>query len=280
MKRMSNLEIEAITIDVTTEDRRATATSSKGNQTKWCKDGMWVKADFMGYEGIAECLSSVIAHNTNIGDFAPIVDYFACDGTAEEQVYTGCYSKNFLNAGESCVTTQRLMTFKYGKTLVRHLEKMSTKDRVKTVVDFMLDETAISNFGEWLTCLMEFDALILNEDRHLHNVAVIRKSDGTYRLMPLFDNGAAFCSDTTKDYPLSMPIQACVRKVKAKPFNTNFNTQISACRELYGEQLRVDLAEQDITSELLGSFVGYPQAVRARILSIIRLQLQAWKSYK
>jgi len=63
MKGISNLEIKPMTIDVTAKDRRTTATSSKGNQTKWCKDGIWVKANFMGYEGIAECFSSFIAHN-------------------------------------------------------------------------------------------------------------------------------------------------------------------------------------------------------------------------
>ena len=277
MKGMSSLGIEPIVIDVTAEDRRTTSTSSKGNQTKWCKDDMWVKADFLGYEGIVECLTSVIAHNTNIGDFAPVTDYFMCAGTAEGQAYTGCYSKNFLNAGESCVTVQRLITFKHGKLLDKRLMRMSTKERVKTVVGFMLEETGILNFGEWLTCLMELDALILNEDRHLHNVAVIRKADGSYKLMPLFDNGAAFCSDTTRDYPLHMPVQTCIRNVRAKPFNTSFKTQVSACRELYGEQLNVELTEQDITSELLDGFANYPQAVKSRVLNIIRSQLRAWK---
>jgi len=154
---------------------------------------------------------------------------------------------------------------------------MSTKYRIKTVVDFMLEKTGALNFGQWLTCLMEFDALILNEDRHLHNVAVIRKADGKYRLIPLFDNGAAFCSDTTKDYPLSMPVQACIRNVKAKPFNTNSKTQISACRELYGDQLKVGLTEKDITLGLLDGFSGYSQVIKVRILSIIRFQLKMWK---
>jgi len=276
MKGMSNLGIKPITIDVTVKDRRISSTSSKGNQTKWYKDNNWVKADFMGYEGIVECLSSVVAHNTNIGDFAPIVDYFLCEGVAEEQAYTGCYSKNFLAAGESCVTVQRLMTFKYGKALEKRMSRMSTKDRVKTVVDFMREETEISNFGEWLTCLMEFDALILNEDRHLHNVAVIRTAGGAYKLMPLFDNGAAFCSDTSKDYPLSAPFKNCIRKVKAKPFNTNFKAQISACRELYGRQLRIDVTDQDIPSNLLDDFACYPSAIKAQILGILRFQLQTW----
>jgi hypothetical protein len=278
MKGISNLEIKPVRIDVTVEDRRTTATSSKGNQTKWCKNEtqQWVKVDFMGYEGIVECFSSFIAHNTNMGGFAPVVDYFPCSGTAEGQPYVGCYSNNFLAPGESCVTVQRLINFKSGKTFNKQMERMSTKNRIKTVVDFIKEETDIKNFGEWFTCLMEFDSFILNEDRHLHNIAVIRKADDTYKLMPLFDNGAAFCSDTTKDYPLSMPIHVCKQRVKAKPFNTDFNKQVAACRELYGRQLKIDL-NNDIPNNFLDGFLNYSQMVKARIMGILRLQLTAWK---
>ena len=32
--------------------------SSKGNQLKWEKDGIWYKADYTGYEGFAEYVIS------------------------------------------------------------------------------------------------------------------------------------------------------------------------------------------------------------------------------
>lgn len=108
----------------------------------------------------------------------------------------------------------------------------------------------------------------------MHNVAVIRKTDGTYRLMPLFDNGAAFCSDTTKDYPLTMPVNTCIRNVKAKPFNTIFKKQVAACRELYGSHLKVELTEQNINPRLLDSFTGYSDAIKIRMLDILRIQLK------
>jgi len=34
---------------VTAKDR--VEISSKGNQVKWCKNGKWLKSDFLGYEG-------------------------------------------------------------------------------------------------------------------------------------------------------------------------------------------------------------------------------------
>jgi hypothetical protein len=33
--------------------------SSKGNQLKWESKGIWYKADYLGYEGLAECVVSV-----------------------------------------------------------------------------------------------------------------------------------------------------------------------------------------------------------------------------
>ena len=36
------------------ERREEARLSSKGNQLKWKKDGYWYKADYTGYEGLAE----------------------------------------------------------------------------------------------------------------------------------------------------------------------------------------------------------------------------------
>lgn len=38
--------------------RLFTVQSSKGNQLKWERDGIWYKADYMGYEGLAEYIVS------------------------------------------------------------------------------------------------------------------------------------------------------------------------------------------------------------------------------
>lgn len=39
-------------------ERTADRQSSKGNQLKWEKDGIWYKADSAGYEGLAEYMVS------------------------------------------------------------------------------------------------------------------------------------------------------------------------------------------------------------------------------
>lgn len=40
--------------DIKTNDRQ----SSKGNQLKWCRNNVWYKADYMGYEGLVEYVVS------------------------------------------------------------------------------------------------------------------------------------------------------------------------------------------------------------------------------
>ena len=40
--------------------------SSKGNQLKWEAGGMWYKADYMGYEGLAEYMVSGLLSYSNM----------------------------------------------------------------------------------------------------------------------------------------------------------------------------------------------------------------------
>ena len=278
MKKTSNLEADIKQVNVTEIDRIKTSGSSKGNQIKWRKNNQWVKADFLGYEGLAECFASWVARHTNIGDFSAVTDYYQCKIAEDSNNRIGCYSDNFLNHGEICVTAGRLLISEFGPKYERQLDKLSTEDRIKTVVDLITAVTKIKNFGQWLTCLLEFDSLILNEDRHFFNIAVINSQITGYRLMPLFDNGAAFCSDMYKDYPLSIPVDVCIRKVKAKPFNTDFGKQIKACRKLYGPQLKISLTAADIDVTLLKKFESYDAAVKNRMISIIKSQLVSFGS--
>ena len=40
--------------------------SSKGNQLKWEQDGIWYKADYTGYEGLAEYMVSRLLEYSNM----------------------------------------------------------------------------------------------------------------------------------------------------------------------------------------------------------------------
>ena len=42
--------------------------SSKGNQLKWKRDGIWYKADYTGYEGLAECVVSYLLSKSSLNE--------------------------------------------------------------------------------------------------------------------------------------------------------------------------------------------------------------------
>lgn len=134
----------------------------------------------------------------------------------------GYCSKNFKLSGEEEVTLENLIQKYTGSTSDIYLKALTVEGRISKVVDLVQNTTGIKNFGEYLTMLLELDKLVLNEDRHFHNIVLLRREDGTYHCASVFDNGAALLSDTYIDYPMGIPVVSAIRKVKAKPFSTSF----------------------------------------------------------
>ena len=48
--------------DIKTNERQ----SSKGNQLKWCRNNVWYKADYMGYEGLVEYVVSRLLEKSSL----------------------------------------------------------------------------------------------------------------------------------------------------------------------------------------------------------------------
>ncbi len=245
---------------------RNTATS-KGNQLKFCIDNNWYKADFLGYEGASEYLASEILKNTNIKSF---VQYNLTTINYNDKVLNGCVSGNFLKEGESLITAERLIKAHTNKTTSELLHNCSLQDKIKIFVDNVIKITNLPDFGAYLTTLLEFDKLILNEDRHFHNIAIIKTQEG-YKYCPIFDNGAAFLSDLREDYPLEKNIHGLIPKVKAKPFNTNFDTQVSAAESLYGKQLSLSDMDLDYAFQKINECYG--DIIASRMQNIFDHQL-------
>lgn len=212
------------------------AGSSKGNQLKFQNDNVWIKADFLGYEGAAEYMSSEILQHSNIGNFVP---YALKEVHYMEHVYTGCESQNFLKPGQRLITAERLLKSQCNISFESLLNGLSLEQKIKTFVNQITEMTGLVYFGEYLTALLEFDAFVLNEDRHFHNIAVIQNEDLSYCYCPVFDNGAGFLSDTTYDYPTNKNTIGLISNVTAKPFSTSFDNQVECCQKLYGKQLQI-----------------------------------------
>ncbi len=79
--------------------------------------------------------------------------------------------------------------------------------------------TGLQNFGVYMNKLLTIDAFFLNEDRHMHNIAVLMNGKGDYAYCPIFDNGAGLLADTTMDYPLAGDIYTLMEKVQAQNYS-------------------------------------------------------------
>ena len=193
--------------------------SSKGNQSKYSNGNIWVKTNYLGYEDLAEYVASLLLECSNLTRDS-FVQYGLCTFRGE----MGCFSSNMLSSGESLVTLTTIL--RVNGISQSDLDRIQVvQKRIDTVIEVVKSYTGI-DITEYLSNLLSLDAIILNEDRHLSNIALIyNSSSDKYRLAPIYDNGAGFMSDITQDYRLDVGIAINIRKVKAKPFSSSFKNQ-------------------------------------------------------
>ena len=256
-----------MTVKLFTNDKVA-ETSSKGNQEKWYDKGTnkWYKLDQFGYEALAETLISKLLEKSNIKDTPfDFAKYEMEKLKVHGRERTGCSSHNFLKNGESIITLSHLFSRNLGGSLKNTLEKLSSdKKRIQYIAEETAKITGLKEFPQYLTLLFEIDALFLNDDRHLNNIAVI-ENNGKYSYCPIFDNGAALLSNTQYS-PLDIQPKSLIKDVVARPFNTTFTRQMNTARELYGKQLIMpQLTTLEIISELEPLLEYYPERDRGII---------------
>ena len=243
--------------------------SSKGNQLKWKSGEYWYKADQNGYEGMSEYLVSNLLLRSNL-DQEMITTYETEEIRYRKKIYRGCKSRNFLRDGESLITLERLYWHAKGnRSLYKCIFSIPEEtDRIRFLVNEIQQITGLRKFGEYLCLLLEIDALFLNEDRHMHNIAVILQSDGTYRLAPVFDNGACLLFDTEMDYPMTEDPIELIRTVKSKTIATSFQSQLDAIESLYPQQIQFYFTHQDV-EQILRNEPYYPQEIKDRVRDVV-----------
>lgn len=251
--------------------------TSKGDQPKWQLDGEWYKADHMGYEALAEVLISQLLRQSNVPDF---VEYRPVLIQHQEKEFPGCVSRNFRRKNEMLVPFERLHRAYKGQGLAAALGRIAEpQERIRYTVDFIEQTTGLTGVGEYLTLLLELDAFFLNEDRHTNNLAVIRnEKTKEFHLCPIFDNGLALLSDL-HDYPLDKDVYDCIWRVRAKPFDMDFDVQVEASEELYGSQLKFSFARHDIPKMLDVVRELYSSTVIARVEQTIYEQIRKYPVY-
>ncbi len=247
--------------------------SSKGNQPKWTTADRWYKADFMGYEGLAEVLISRLLKYSNVPEY---VKYDSVSILYDGKTVPGCSSLNFRKKGEILISIERLHRAYHGIGLALRLARMELDEKIRYTVDFVEETTGMSHFGPYLTMMLELDCFFLNEDRHTNNIAVIRnESTGEYRLCPIYDNGLSLLSDL-RDYPPEQDLYTSIAKVEAKPFDQDFDVQVEAAEVLYHPQLKLSFSRQNVQNELAGLKEYYSEDVIYRVEKIILEQMRKY----
>ena len=114
---------------------------------------------------------------------------------------TGCSSENFLMSGQSIITLNHLFK-RTGPVPLRDTlaRQTSDKKRIANLAETTAELTGLELFPQYLTLLFEVDALFLNDDRHLNNIAVLEQN-GKYDYCPIFDNGAGLLSNVQMSPP-------------------------------------------------------------------------------
>lgn len=254
-----------------------TGHSSKGDQPKWQFSGKWYKADHMGHEALSEILISALLEKSNVGEFVSyqpvLIDYHG-------RQLRGCVSKNFRGKDEMLVPLERLHRAYHGRGLAEAVGSLpEVADRIQYTVDFVRRTTGLEGVGPYLTTTLELDAFFLNEDRHTNNLAVIRnEATGQFRLCPVFDNGLALLSDVN-DYPLDADMYACLGKVRAKPFSTDFDEQVECANQLYGTHLKFTFTRQDVAALLESLADLYPEHILRRTERLVYEQMRRYGIY-
>ena len=254
-----------MTVRFVTDDKIA-ETSSKGNQEKWRDGGRWYKLDQFGYEGLAETVISRLLEHSSIESDTPFrfVRYRMERMNVHGRDRNGCSSADFLRPGEPIITLSHLFK-REGLLLKDVLARLpSDKKRIAWLAEETAALTGLEQFPRYLTLLFEVDALFLNDDRHLNNIAVLEKN-GQFDYCPIFDNGAGLLSNVQMA-PMDIDPAALIRSAKARPFNTTFNRQMIHARNLYGSQLHIPkFTEEEIRRELEEPLNYYAQRDRGFI---------------
>lgn len=238
-------------------DEKIAETSSKGNQEKWRDGNRWYKLDQFGYEALAESAVSCFLEQSNIETDTSFhfTHYRMQRMNVHGRDRTGCSSENFLRPGQSIITLSRLFCKNNIDPKAALTRLPSDIRRVSYLAETTADLTGLRDFPRYLTLLFEVDALFLNDDRHLNNIAVLEQ-DGCFDYCPIFDNGAALLSNTQIS-PMDIAPKALISSVRARPFNTTFNRQILSARKLYGSQLRIRKFSRSEIRDVLQPMLSY-----------------------
>ncbi len=205
---------------VTNDYKMQMSGTSEGSQEKYYKDGYWYKENKHGDEARAEYLSSRLLTFSSLQPSEYILYEM---GTINGK--KGCRSKNFLGEEEELITFYRLYFNETGEDLSKkYMGYGSAEERIAFTIDEMKRITGL-DVCDYLRKIITLDRIILNEDRHVNNLALVYGEKG-FRPAPIFDNGISLLT-ANRSVSMQTPMKDNVRKVVARPFSGDFEKMYS-----------------------------------------------------
>lgn len=263
--------IDLFESDIKTSDRQ----SSKGNQLKWENNGMWYKADYSGYEGLSEYVASRLLSLSSLND-EEWVKYYQEQIRYKRTVFNGVASKNFVKDDWQIITLERLFKTKYNMSLYENVWQINdVSERFKYICSRVKSITGLLDFDQYFCKLLTIDAFFFNEDRHMHNIAVMMNSKQEFDYCPIFDNGACLLSDTVMDYPLGTDVMELMKECKAKTISSDFDEQLDTAEKICGNTLTFNFAKSDV-EEIVMNAEFYSKEIKERVLTIIYHQMRKY----
>lgn len=207
--------------------------TSDGTQLKFFKDGYWYKEDNEGCEGEVEFLVSKLLTFSTLKPEEYVVYE---QGTINAK--RGCRSKTFLTPEQSFVTLERLHGNVVGMPLFEKIKEFkSIGEKASYVIEFCRQTVGL-DLTDYFRKVFTLDYIVLNEDRHFHNLGIIMNEDGSYKPAPIFDNGKSLlnCNPSVNR---NLPIEENVKRVVARPFSGSHKAMF----EYFGEGFELNKAK-------------------------------------
>lgn len=207
--------------------------TSDGTQHKFLKGGYWYKEDNEGCEGEVEYLISRLLTFSTLNP----KDYVLYEQGKINGKF-GCRSKSFLSTTQSFVTLERLHGNVAGIPLYEKIKELKGIGAKVAYVLSFCRQTVGLDLTNYFKKVFTLDYIVLNEDRHFHNLGIIMNEDGSYAPAPIFDNGKSLlnCNPSVNR---DLPIAENIKRVVARPFSGSHREMF----EYFGKGFDIDVVK-------------------------------------
>lgn len=122
------------------------------------------------------------------------------------------------------------------------------------------------NIFDYINLVFLFDLLIVNEGRHMNNLALKINNKTGYSFSPIFDNGMSLFSDTSK-YRFVTNTSKALKKAEYQPFGVSHEEFYNACVSLGMKRLNIDVS--GLFTELNCYDFGIYEKCKPRLIKIL-----------